>query len=175
MAGSLIAPLQAAEPERSAPVSLLVFEIAGQFCGLAVGAVQEIAPMAALARSPGQPRILEGFLNLRGSAIPVVRLDRLFDLAPLPPALHTPIVVLKNGIAILTDRVIDIVTVAAADLQPIAPDSSFNQCAQSQIVRGSRAIHLLSEERLLLNKERQCVAELQARAQEYLDELEPRA
>ena len=42
------------------------------------------------------PSGLAGFLDLRGTAIPIVRLDRLFDLPERQPGLHTPMIVLRG-------------------------------------------------------------------------------
>lgn len=156
---------------------LLVFAIAGQFCAIPVGAVQEIVPMAALARVPGQPSLLEGFLNLRGVAVPVLRLSRLFGLAPAEPGLHTPLIVLRgqpHPAGLLVDAVVEIACADAAGAFPIQENDCFNDCAQAQVQVGGRVVHVLSPERLLLEKERQCVAELRAQAQHYLDELEAR-
>ena len=53
--------------------------------------------MATLFAPPGLPAGLAGFLDLRGTAVPIVRLDRLFDLPELRPGLHTPMIVLRGG------------------------------------------------------------------------------
>lgn len=156
---------------------LLVFEIAGQFCALPVEMVQEIVPMAALARPPGQPSLLEGFLNLHGTAVPVLRMHRLFDLPPAEPGLYTPLVILRgegHPTALLVDGVIEISSAPADAFSPIRENSCFNNCSQAQVELDGRTIHLLSPERLLLEKERLCVAEFQARTQRLLDELEVR-
>ncbi len=68
------------------PRATLVFEIAGNLCGLGAADVREIVFMPALTRVAGQPPILDGFLNLRARAIPVVTVARLFDLTATPAA-----------------------------------------------------------------------------------------
>jgi purine-binding chemotaxis protein CheW len=161
------------ELKPSTPLTLLVFEVCGELCGLVVAHVEEIVPMAALAQLPGQPPVLAGFLNLRGSAIPVLRLNRLFSLPSQGPGLHTPLVVLRAGTALLVDSVLDIVTAANDGLLPLAAGNCFGECALAQFPFDGRTAHLLSAERLLLEKERQCVAELRAQAQQFLSELEP--
>jgi purine-binding chemotaxis protein CheW len=156
---------------------LLVFAIAGRSCAVPVEAVQEIVPMAALAHIPGQPSLLEGFLNLRGTAVPVLRLSRLFDLSPAEPGLHTPLIVLRgqpHAAGLLVDAVVEIACADRAGGLPIPENDCFNDCVQAQVEIGGRVVHVLSPERLLLEKERQCVAELRAQAQRYLDELEAR-
>jgi purine-binding chemotaxis protein CheW len=154
---------------------LLVFGIAGEFCAVHAGSVQEIVPMALLARVPGQPPLLEGFLNLRGTSVPVLRLRRLFGFPPAEPGLHTPVVILRGAdcpVGLLVDTVIDVT--GFQDRRPVPENGSFNDCAQALVESGGRTVHLLSTERLLLERERQCVAELREEAQRRLNELEAR-
>lgn len=161
------------ETEPSPSHRLLVFEICGNLCGVPASAVQEIVPMAALAQLPGQPGILAGFLNLRGSAVPVLRLNRLFQFPAATPGLHNSLIVLHRSTALLVDSVIDLVAHADGDLLPVAAGNCFAECAVAQFPYQGRSGHVLSAERLLLEKERRCVAELQAQAQRFLAELEP--
>lgn len=131
--------------------------------------------MAALARAPGQPSVLEGFLNLRGAAVPVIRLHRLFDLPPAAPGLYTPLVVLRgatHAVALLVDKVIEVTPVDKSALLPVDESHTFNGCAEQRAEIGGRTVHVLSPGRLLLEKERQSIAEFQAVAQRYLDDLE---
>jgi purine-binding chemotaxis protein CheW len=156
---------------------LLVFAIAGHYCAVPVEAVQEIVPMATLSCVPGQPSLLEGFLNLRGTAIPILRLSRLFDFPAAEPGLHTPLIILRgppHPAGLLVDAVVEIASTDRGGGLPIQEHSCFNDCVQAQVEVGARVVQVLSPERILLEKERQCVAELQAQAQRRLDELEAR-
>jgi purine-binding chemotaxis protein CheW len=157
------------------PRSLLVFRLAGQTCALPLEKVREILPMALLAHPPGLPSLLEGFLNLGGIAIPVLRLDRLFALPPLQPGLYTPLLVLRGPeppLALLVEKVEAVLSVPGEALLPVRAGHAFNDCAAAEVALGDRTLHLLSPERLLLREERQRLAELQARAQQRLGELE---
>ncbi len=133
--------------------------------------------MAELARTPGQPSLLEGFLNLRGVAVPVVRLDRLFDLPPVAVGLYTPLLVLKgtaHPTAFLVSSVEDVASAPAGTWPRLEEGDSLNGCAWAQFEwRGCRTV-VLAPERLLLEQERQCLAELQSQAQRRLEELEAR-
>jgi len=90
-----------------------VFRLAGQLAALPLENLERITAMAELASPPGLPHLLEGILNLAGSAAPVLRLDRLLDLPEQPPGLYSMLIVLKGAaydrVAILVDRVIEIV------------------------------------------------------------------
>src|SRR5271154_4395958 len=99
--------------------NLLIFHSSGLDCAFPLEAVREVVPMARLSAPPGLPSGLAGFLNLRGTAIPIIRLDLLFDLPEQQPGLHTPMIVLHGvrcPIGILANSVGGIVRVASAEL-----------------------------------------------------------
>ncbi|HWQ52358.1 MAG TPA: chemotaxis protein CheW [Bryobacteraceae bacterium] len=162
--------------EWNAPVSaLLLFEIAGENCAIPAGRVAEIVPIPALARFPGSPSVLEGVLNLRGTAVPVIRLDRLFGRQPSHPGLYAHVVVLRDTnprSALLVDRVLDVVAPLPDAYRPVAEQNSFNDCAVAEVEVAGRAVHVLSPDRLLLNKERQVIVEFEALGRQYLADLE---
>ena len=68
--------------------NFLIFHSSGLDCAFPLETVREIVPMARLSCPPGLPTGLVGFLDLRGTAIPIVRLDRLFDLPEQQAGLH---------------------------------------------------------------------------------------
>jgi chemotaxis signal transduction protein len=65
--------------------NLLIFHACGLDCAFPLEAVREIVPMASLVAPLGLPAAVAGFLDLRGTAIPIIRLDRLYDLPEQPP------------------------------------------------------------------------------------------
>lgn len=154
--------------------NLLIFQVAGELCAFPVEAVREILPMAALARSPGQLPILEGFLNLRGAAVPVLRLDRLFGYPAREPGLYTPLVLLggRAPLALLVDGVLAMEAVASESIMPVPANGSFNNCLEAEFVLDGRTVHVLSPERILLEQERRRIAEFQAAAERRLQQLD---
>jgi purine-binding chemotaxis protein CheW len=167
-------------PPRPAPGAapaaraLLVFHLAGQAYGLPVCDVQEVVPMARLSRPPDLPAVLAGFLNLAGTAVPVLRLDRLFGLPEQRLGLYTPLIVLRlpeSRLALLVEAVSRIVP-APPDAFAVPDNHSFNDCVTAVATVDGEVVLLLSAERLLLDKEQQCLAELQDREQARLRELE---
>ena len=155
--------------------TLLMFHLAGQADGIPRQNVQDVVPMARLSRPPSLPAVLTGFLNLAGTAIPVLRLDRLFATAELPAGLYTPLIVLRHPdsqLALLVERVSRIITVTADKLLPLPDNHSFNDCVEGMATVDDHVMLLLSPERLLLEKEQQCLAEFQDREQTRLRELE---
>jgi purine-binding chemotaxis protein CheW len=163
------------QPALKRPRSLLVFFLAGQAYGLPLRDVQEVLPMAQLTRPHDLPAALAGFLNLGGAAVPVLRLGRLFGLTERPPGLYTPLIVLRSPdtrLVLMADQVSGIVAVSDEEVITVPEDHSFNDCVVGMATIEGRVVLLLSPERLLLDKEQQCLAELQDREQARLREME---
>ena len=132
-------------------------------------------PMATLSSPPGLPSGLLGFLDLRGAAIPIIRLDRLFDLPEQQPGLHTPMIVLREvrgPIGILADSVRSIVPVDASQLLDIPEDRTFQGCARGALQLDGDLIHLLSPAALLEASEARLLADYSAMSQARLLHLE---
>jgi purine-binding chemotaxis protein CheW len=149
--------------------------VAGERVALRLETVSEIVPMAALSRPPSMPSVLEGFLNLGGTAVPVLRLARLLGLPEAPLELHTPLVIVRGGIlplALLVNRVLGIAAVTADGLVPIGHMDSFNGCVDGRLTIANDVVHLLSLERLLLEKEQRTLAECHATETRRLRQLE---
>ena len=73
----------------------LVFHVGQCLCALPCGQVGRILLLPALDRPPNLPAAIEGVLNHAGTAIPVVRLDRLFGLPCMPQHAYQHVVVPK--------------------------------------------------------------------------------
>ena len=161
-------------PERTQ--NLLIFHLSGLDCAFPLKEVREIVPMAMLFSPPGMPSGLEGFLNLRGTAIPIVRLDRLFDLSEQRPGLHTPMIVLRgtsNPIGILVDSVRGIVPLAGAALLDLPERGTFQGCAKASFELDGDLIHLLSPDALFEANEVRLLAEYSVIAQKRELHLAP--
>ncbi len=157
--------------------NLLVFHSSGLDCAFPLEAVREIVPMARLSAPPGLPSGLAGFLDLRGTAVPIVRLDRLFDLPDQKPGLYTPLIVLRGvrgPLGILADSVRGIVPVPAAQWVGLPGDGTFQGCATATLQLDGELIHVLSPSALLQANEDQLLAEYRARSEARLFHLEER-
>jgi len=157
---------------------LLIFHSSGFDCAFPLEAVREIVPMARLSSPPGMPTGLAGFLDLRGTAIPIVRMDRLLDLPEQQAGLHTPLIVLRGAlgpIGILVDSVRGIVPVTSVQFLDIAEDRTFQGCATATIELDGDVIHLLSPAALLKGNEDRMLADYSAMARARLLHLSPTA
>ena len=153
---------------------ILVFALADREYGIPVRDVERVVPMARLAQTPFQPAVLDGFLNLAGVVVPVVRLDRLLGLPGKSPGLYTPLLILRHAtprLAVRVERVDRILRPAAEDVAPVGPDDSFNGCVCGVARADGRVVLLLDPDRLLLDKEQQVLAEFQDQEQERLRDL----
>ncbi len=155
--------------------NLLIFRSNRMNCAFPLEAVREIVPMATLSTPPGLPSGLAGFLDLRGTAVPIVRLDRLFDLPEQQPGLHTPLIVLRGvlgPIGILVESVRGIVSAPSARLLDLPLDGTFQGCATAVLQIDGRPIHLLSAAELLKANEDRLLADYCARRRARLLHLE---
>ncbi|HEY4088087.1 MAG TPA: chemotaxis protein CheW, partial [Bryobacteraceae bacterium] len=143
----------------------LLFRVGDQSYGLPAAAIREIVHRAALVSTPSQPRILEGFLNLRGKAIPVIPLRRLFGLPDGPPDLYTPLIVIDaygTQTALEADEAESVLEIRAEDMRALPAEASPEHCAEAIANTQNRQILLLSCAKILYEQEKQCLAALQA-------------
>lgn len=142
-------------------LELVIFEVGNARCALPLESVREVLHMAALARSPGLPPILPGFLNLDGASVPVIDVARLFDLPAEEPGLYTPLVVLREAsFALLVDAVPGTHFGDAADLIPVDEAKTINRCVTAEVETAHGPAHLLAIDRILLEEERQRIEAL---------------
>jgi purine-binding chemotaxis protein CheW len=155
---------------------VLIFHISGLDCAFPLPAVREIVPMARLSSPPGMPTGLAGFLDLRGTAIPIVRMDRLLDLREQQEGLHTPMIVLRGILApvgILVDSVRGIVPITSAQFLDLPEALTFQGCATAAIEVDGDLVHLLSPAALLKANEDRMVADYSAMSETRLLHLSP--
>ncbi len=160
-------------------LKVLIFEMANKALALPLDAVREILPLPVLSRPPQVPSLIEGFFNLRGRATAVLRLDRLLGLAGSGAGVYAPLLLLKEKavsgetgpLALLADRVLGIQTLALSTVLPVAAADSLNGCIAAELAAALPPAHLLSLDRLLLERERQCLNEHRAWADARLAAL----
>lgn len=153
----------------------LVFRIAHVFCALRRECVDRILLLPALGRPPGLPPMVEGILDLAGTAIPVLRLDRLFDLPLSPLHAYQHLILLSDStppLALLVDQATNVLNEPAQRVTPIEHGETFNGCVVGHIASDSGPVHVLSAERILDKRERRALADFQAMQQRRLEEMQ---
>ena len=98
------------------------FAIGDDQYGVDIMSVREIKGWTDITHLPKQPDYVRGVLNLRGAIVPIVDLRCRFGqgLTETTP-LHIVIIVQVDGrqIGLIGDRVLDIVSVEANEIQPV--------------------------------------------------------
>lgn len=152
----------------------VIFNVGSVPCALAHEHVRKVLPLPAMGRPPGLPAVVEGILDLAGTAIPVLRLDRLFGLAAEPLHAYRHLILLSSSeppLALLVDQAIGVLNVPSARITPLHLSETFNGCVVGQIADAGAPIHVLSVERLLDRREQRVLAEFQAHQQRRLEEM----
>ena len=105
-------------------LKIISFHLGEQVFCLDIMAVREIRVWVKATPLPHSPGYVLGFINLRGSVIPVVDLALRLGLPAIKPTEQSAIIVIDSGkslVGILVESVSDMVTVNPADMQPV-PD-----------------------------------------------------
>ena len=113
-------------PEGGAAIASLSqfisFAIGPEQYGVDIMAVREIKGWSEITHLPKQPDCMRGVLNLRGVMVPIIDLRCRFSQGMTEAtALHVVIVVQigTKHIGLLADRVLDIVAISEAQIQPV--------------------------------------------------------
>jgi purine-binding chemotaxis protein CheW len=125
VATSIAAPADQVAERGHARASLnqfISFAIGDEQYGVDIMAVREIKGWSQICPLPRQPDYMRGVLNLRGVMVPIIDLRCRFGqgMTEATP-LHIVIVVQIDGrqVGLLADRVLDIVNVELAKVQPV--------------------------------------------------------
>jgi len=120
--GAGVLGLAGASSAAAAPSQLISFAIGDDQYGVDIMAVREIKGWTAITHLPRQPDHVRGVLNLRGVIVPIMDLRCRFGqgLTEATP-MHIVIIVqiASKLIGLLADRVLDIVSLDASQIQPV--------------------------------------------------------
>ena len=103
-------------------MQVIKFALGDEQYGVNIMAVREIKEWSTVTPLPEQPDYVRGVLNLRGATVPIVDLRRRFGQGFTEPTpRHIVIIVSVDGqlIGIMGDRVLDIDSFDAGDIQPV--------------------------------------------------------
>lgn len=152
----------------------LLLDVAGTPCALPRDAVREVLPLPHLHAPPASGGPLAGFLNLGGAPVPVLDLAALLGLrAAASPDPYRHLVLAADGrLALIVDRVLDLVQAGTDAVRPVADALSLNGCVAAELALGDSLVHALAIERILTVEERDRLAALARRAAERLAALE---
>jgi purine-binding chemotaxis protein CheW len=155
--------------------NILMFDAGPHRCAIPCRQTREIVPMAATLKLPGQPPMLEGFLNLRGALVPIVHVRRLFGLSGGSFELYTPVIITSvqdQLLGLCVDRAIGVEKVDQSHWKAVPANHSLNNCAEAEVAAGTQRCLLLNLDRLLMAEERARLEELAAEGRRRLAEIE---
>jgi purine-binding chemotaxis protein CheW len=152
----------------------VVFRLSGARLALPADSVAEIVLEPRLLRPPAAPEVVAGVMDLRGCAVPVVRLERLLGLPPPACAAFRPLLVLSRPPpapwAVLAEAVEQIVCAGPA---PVAAprDLAFDDCLAFMLATPQGMVPVLAPERLLRKRETLALEEFRDIAAARLEEF----
>lgn len=140
----------------------VVFRHSSNLLALDRRRVKEIVFLPELSSPPGMPKFLDGLIDIRGVLVPLLRLERLFDLPLATLHLYSPVVIGEiDGqiLGVAGDEVIGLREVPAEGIEKMASHAVFNECVSGRFTLDQgEAVLVLSLENLLLDAEREALA-----------------
>jgi len=155
--------------EKEREEQIVVFQLAEQNYGVDIAGVYEIIRMENITRVPRAPSFVEGVINLRGRIIPVIDLRKRFGM---PAAEHTRasrIVIVEMGgttVGMVVDAVLEVLRIPASSIEPPPPVIHGIEAAYLRGIAlwDDRLIILLNLERILYDKEKKALAQMEQTA-----------
>lgn len=133
--------------------NLVAFRLGRQVYALPIEPVVRIIEMVTITPIPQVSSSVEGVINVRGVAVPVINLCRHFGLPEVPWGLRTPIILVQIGermYGLIVDEVIDVLGLAANRISRVT-DILPEGMSQAPVLQG--VAHVQDDTVLLLNIE----------------------
>jgi len=106
----------------------VVFYLNNQLCGADTLQVQEIIKYRDVVNIPRMPKFIDGVINIRGTVVPVVNLNRRFDLGDTKITSKTKIVVTlinKKFVGFIVNDVTEIIKFSDEEVE-LPPETIYN-------------------------------------------------
>lgn len=106
---------------------IVVFNLADEFFGIDIVAVEGIVKLQEITQIPQAPPYMEGITNLRGSVLPVIDLARRFGLPTQEQTRESRIVVAFAGevkLGMIVSAVSEVLTIDDSVVEPPPPMAS---------------------------------------------------
>ncbi|WP_347487919.1 chemotaxis protein CheW [Desulfoscipio sp. XC116] len=126
---------------------LVIFELAEQLYALPIQETQEIIRMAVITKVPNTTDYVEGIINLRGSIVPVINLNRRLGLPVKDYDDSTRIIVVEyNGqkVGMIVDNVQEVGRYTADEVDPPVVDGDHVDYISGVVKKGESLWLLLN-------------------------------
>ena len=101
---------------------LVVFLLDSEEYGVAIGEVHEVIPTPKITPVPNSPAFILGVINLRGKIVPVLDIEKRFNLIREKNVMPEHCIVTQDEhgmpFCIQVDRVTEVLRIAKSDIQP---------------------------------------------------------
>lgn len=100
---------------------LVIFQLNDQQYALPIQEIQEIIRMTSITRVPNTKSYVEGIINLRGSIVPVINLNRRLGLPVKDYDENTRIIVVEyegQKVGMIVDNVLEVGRYTEAEIEP---------------------------------------------------------
>ena len=153
----------------SAMRNLVAFQLDRQTYALPIEPIVQIIEMVAITPIPQVNPAVEGVIDVRGTAVPVVNLRCQLGLPEAKLQLHTPIILVQTGermVGLIVDQVADVLNIGADQItrpKDMLPDGlSDAPLVQGLTYTAQGALLLLDLEHLLASNQAQLAQALEA-------------
>jgi purine-binding chemotaxis protein CheW len=122
--------------------------------GIPILQCREIVRAPAITRVPEAPDHVRGVVNLRGRIIPAIDTRKCLGYESAPPTARSRLLVVDvagRSFALLVDRIVRILKLAAADIAP-PPENAPVRAILGVASDGEKKIHITDAETILLPK-----------------------
>ncbi|MGB9802596.1 chemotaxis protein CheW [Desulfofundulus sp.] len=131
---------------------VVIFQLNDQQYALPIQETQEIIRMTDITRVPNTKSYVEGIINLRGSIVPVIDLNRRLDLPVRGYTDATRIIVVEyegQKVGMIVDNVLEVGRYTADEMEPPAVAGDNMEFLRGVIKKGDRLWLLLNLGRVL--------------------------
>ena len=153
----------------SAMRNLVAFQLDRQTYALPIEPIVQIIEMVAITPIPQVNPAVEGVINVRGTAVPVINLRCQLGLPEAKLQLHTPIILVRSGermVGLIVDQVADVLNISADQItrpQDMLPDELSDVPLLQGLTHTSQGTLLLLDlEHLLASNQAQLAQALEA-------------
>lgn len=173
-----MASLETEERNAAGEQNLITFRLGEQIYGLPIEPIERIIPMVTITPIPQIEGPMEGVINVRGKAVPVVNLRCHLGMEALPLHTHTPILLVwvdKLLVGLIVDTVIDMLTLPSQRIarpDDIIPEGlEVPSILQGFVHLDGKTVLILNVDHLFLPEEKQALTRAIASIETQLEEI----
>lgn len=139
-------------------LQVVVFSLNGQTFGAEASQVFQIIRYQPVAKIPRMPKFIEGIMNYRGSVLPVINLNKRFEIGDTIFGKKTKIIVsnIEGKLAgFIVNDVVEIARFTDEDIEPapIASDSNAGAFLRKVAKKGNQLISIIDLDKVLEENE----------------------